>query len=359
MARFPRCSPRRWLPVATCSLVLLLASLGALPAQDSDPSGEPKIVLFQILPTTEEGVQWHEFHWQVVNTHRVRLFADGSEMPGRSQQSDGSIGWNLSMSGTMRMRLKATTTFELVAENQAGGSVSERRVAEVGSPKGPGKPPREPAPETLEMSETSETSEKPSSPTIKVFRVRPATAEPGAEIQLAWDVENAHSIRIFEGDHEIDLRGLENTLSTGGVAGLSTTIDQTTTFRLVAADRYRRTASKTFTVRVGGAAEPGARCVVEGRLEGKWRQEIRERPTGPATPWTVAVYVFAAGSDRPAGHATVDNQGVYRVSDLSAGTSYRLRPDWDSVPREANISCRAGETRQGPRFRITGSPRID
>jgi hypothetical protein len=250
------------------------------------------------------------------------------------------------MSGAMRTRLKTTTTFELVAEGRAGTSASKRIVVEVAFRKKPGKPPEE-------------TPEEPPSPRITSFRVSPAAAAPGGEIGFYWEVENAQSIRLFEGDAEIDLRGLEDSLSTGGVAALRTTIDETTIFRLVASGRDRRTTSKSFTVQVKERAEPAAHCAVRGQLEGKWRQQISEHPTGPATTWTVAIYVFAAGSDQPAGHAVVDSRGIYRVSDLIAGERYRLRPDWDSVPRQANVSCDAGQTRTGPGFRITGGPRLD
>ena len=334
-------------PAVTCSLVLLLASLGAPPAGAAEPDEGPKILRFEVLPTVDEGVQWHELHWQVTGTDRVRLFADGNEMPGRSQQADGSLGWPLSMSGGMRMQLKATTTFVLVAESQSGDSVRARRVAEV-EPRN--RPPKSPG-ESM--------GQDPELPTIRVFRAEPTRVEPGSEIHFAWEVENAHLIRIFEGDHEIDLRGLESTLSTGGAAVLSTTIDETTTFRLEAISRSRRAASKSLTIRVDATAEPEGPCSVEGRLAGDWRQEVREHPTGPKTLWTVAVYLFAADADRPSGHASIDDRGHYRIEGLEAGASYRLRPDWESTPRQATVSCGAGEALRGPTFRITGGPVLD
>lgn len=342
-----RCAHCRLLLPSICCIVLLFVPLGALSAQHDDPSTAPRILLFRVLAAIDEGVQWHEFHWEVANTVRVKLFQDGAELRGRSQQADGSIGWPLSMSGAMRMRLKATATFELVAEGQSGASASKRQVAEVVFRKPPGKKRPQVPPE------------KSSSPRITSFRVSPAAAEPGQEIGFFWEVESAQSVRLYEGDHEIDLRGFEDNLSTGGVAALRTTIDETTTFRLVASDRARRTTSKSFTVQVASNAEPVATCSVRGRLEGRWRQEVKERPTGPASTWTVTIFVYAAGSDRPVGQASVDSRGNYRVTDLVAGRRYRLEPGWDSVPEEVSVSCDAGQTREGPRIRITGRPHID
>ncbi len=364
MANIPQCYRRRLLPVLTCSLVLLAATLEALPAADEEPSTEPRILLFRVLPTVVDGTQVHEFHWEVANTHRVKLFRDGSEMGGRSQQPDGSVGWDLSMSGALRMRLKATATFELVAEDEAGNSVRQSQVAEVGVRKEPGKRPgkepgKRPGKEPGKQPAPPAPPGKLPSPSIQSFRVSPAMAAPGDEIKFYWEVENAQSIRLFEGDHEIDLRGLEDTLSTGGAAAFLTTIDETTTFRLEATDRARRATSKSFLVQVRGSAEPAETCSVRGQLEGKWRQQVRERPTGPESTWTVAIYVFADGSSQPVSHATVDPQGTYRISDLTAGKSYRLRPNWDSVPRQGNVSCSAGQTQEGPRFRITGRPLTD
>lgn len=433
MAESHGADPRRLLWKPSCCLVLLLAFLGAGAVRSDDSSGRPEILLFRVLPTIDDGVHWHEFHWQVANTYRVRLFQDGSELHGRTQLSDGSLGWQMSMSGSMRMRLKVTATFQLVAEDQAGKSVSARQVAEVQAADELNKPPdsqglcaegseatcrsRRAACDVLKGTDGSSTEvcrwdfaesspicskvggiwitpgsrygqrhpgavprgkvgvcitelaniashqgQSPadlSSPTIKSFRVVPATAKPGDEIGFYWEVEDGKSVRLFEGDHAIDLRGLEDALSTGGRAGLSTTIDETTTFRLEALGQNRTVTSASVTVVVEAAAEPAGKCEIRGQLNGKWRQEIREHPTGPASSWTVAVYVYATGSNQPIGNASVDNQGVYRVRDLTGGKRYRLRPNWDSVPREGNVSCSPGQIQRGPGFRITGSPRID
>ncbi len=368
MVRSSGCNSRRLFPVAICCFLLLFSSVDALLAQDDDPGKTPSILLFRVLSTIDEGVQWHEFHWQVANTDRVKLFQDGAEIGGRSQRSDGTIGWPLSMSGGMRMRLKASTTFELIAEGADGSSVSKSQVAEVRATptkppkrppgKSPGTPPGTP-PGKPPGKSPGKPPGKPVSPSITLFRVSPAMAEPGGEIKFFWEVEHAQSIRLFEGDHEIDLRGIEDTLSTGGVAAFLTTIDETTTFRLEASDRTRRATSKSFTVKVEDADEPTAKCSIRGQLRGKWRQEVKEHPTGPASTWTVAVYAYVAGADRPVGQASVDSRGIYRVSDLVAGKSYRLRPNWDSIPRDVNVSCSAGQTREGPGINITGGPLLD
>ena len=84
--------PRRLLRKSFCYLVLLFALLGAGAVQSDDSSGGPEILLFRVLPTIDDGVHWHEFHWEVANTHRVRLFQNGTENPGRTQLSDGSMG---------------------------------------------------------------------------------------------------------------------------------------------------------------------------------------------------------------------------------------------------------------------------
>ncbi len=187
--------PRLPLAVLNCLLALLIASSYIVLAQERDSSAEPQILLFRVLPASIEGEQWHEFHWQVMNTDNVELIKDGTEMPGRTQLSDGRIGWPLSMSGSLRMRLKKLTTFELVATNRTGQS--ERKTFTVKGPFStpPTKPPaQEPEDSTF--------------PRIHSFRVSPATAEPGGSIKFHWQVENEEMIRLFEGHHEIDLRGM-------------------------------------------------------------------------------------------------------------------------------------------------------
>ncbi len=331
-----------WLPIWICCLSLLITPIGALSAQERHDSSEARILQFQVLPTTEDGVQWHTFHWDVANTMKVKLFQDGSEIPGRSQLRDGSVGWPLSMSGALRMRLKAPATFKLVATDRAGHSVSQIQRSEVGN-----RPP------------TTTSPPADATPRILSFRATPTTIERGGSVAFSWEVETAQSIRLFEGDHEVDLRGLERTLSTGGHAVFSTTIDETTTFRLTASDHNRRATSKSITVRVERTAEPVGTCDVHGQLTGRWQQQVQEHPTDPASTWTVAVYAFVDGSDRPAAHASVSSEGTYQFRDLIAGKRYRIKPNWDAVPRQVHISCRAGQTQKGPPFRVTGRPLID
>jgi hypothetical protein len=179
-----------------------------------------------------KGEQWHEFHWEVMNTDRVMLFHDGREMLGRTQLPDGSMGWPLSMSGSLRSKLTKITTYELVAENRAGESVSKKFTVKVAA----SEPPK--APPALR---------------IASFRVSPATIKPGGWIKFYWEVENAESVRLYDDVGEIESREGWDFRENGT---FSTTIKKTTTFRLFAEDRTGRTARKTFTVRVAGSAKP-------------------------------------------------------------------------------------------------------
>jgi hypothetical protein len=281
-----------------------------------------------------KGEQWYEFHWEVVNTNRVKLFKDGREMRGRTQLRDGSIGWPLSMSGSLRSKLTRMTTFELVAENRAGKSASKNFTVKVSAHAPPKEPP---------------------APRIVSFRVSPSTVKEGDWIKFFWVVENAKRIRLYDDVGEIDGRGWD--LRENGA--FSTTIRKTTTFRLLADNRAGRAMRKAFTVRVAKSKEPQGTCSIWGRLKGKWRQRVKERPKGPASMWTVEVFSFVAGSNKPINRASVTNGGVYRFRGLRAGKKYTVRPAWASIPLNGNVSCRAGRTHKGPEFRITGHPLID
>lgn len=334
------------LMVMGACLVLLIGAPNIGLAHDGDSSTEPRILLFRVLPATIEGEQWHELYWEVANTDSVQLIKDGKEIPGRTQLSDGSIGWPLAMSGSLRMKLKKLATFELIAKNRSGQSVRKTFTVEGPFSGSPTKPP-------------AQKPEDSTSPKINSFRVSPATPEPGGSITFYWQVENEETIRLYEGNHEIDLRGMD-ARKMGEVGAFSTTIDETTTFRLEVIGRSRQATSRTFTVQVSESALPAAgTCAIWGQLQGRWRQEIRETPTGPTSTWTVPVNGYAAGSERPVANALVGNSGIYRFEELAAGKDYQVRPSWQSSPRQGTVSCGPGETRQGPTFTISSGPVID
>ncbi|MEN8133176.1 MAG: GUN4 domain-containing protein [Pseudomonadota bacterium] len=206
------------------------------------------------------------------------------------------------------------------------------------------------------ISPTRASGEVPDAPEIVSFRVSPPTVKGGEWVKFYWEVENAESVRLYDDVGEIEQRG-EWDFQENGTS--STTINKTTTFRLLAADRAGRTARKTFTVQVAGSTQPKGICSIKGKLEGRWRQRIRERPQGPSSIWTVDVGIYIAGSDRPFKMASVSNRGIYRFNDLSAGKEYTVRPFWASSPRQGKVSCTPGKTRKGPNFKITGGPLID
>ncbi|MFQ5467010.1 MAG: RICIN domain-containing protein [Kiloniellaceae bacterium] len=246
-----RCHSRRFLWAVTCWAILLVGSSNALLAQTGPQSSAPKILLFRILPTMLDGEQWYEFHWEVMNTDRVRLLKNDREMRGRVQLPDGSIGWPLSMSGSLKSKLTKMATYELVAENRTGRSVSRKFTVKVAGAAPPEAPP---------------------APRIASFQVSPARVKPGGSIKFFWVVENAESVRLYDDVGEIETIEGWNFREDGTV---STTINKTTTFRLWAQNRAGRTVKRSFTVQVASQAAGSAK---PKQLSGVYT--IRQRSNG-------------------------------------------------------------------------------
>lgn len=204
-------------------------------------------------------------------------------------------------------------------------------------------------------------------PKIKKFWITPAVSKPGDQITFHWHVENADSIRLYEdlGDDDlgdIELRGGPR----NGVldSSFSTTLDKTTTFLLVAADRAGRKTGKNFIAQVTGSTKPKETCTISGKLTGKWRQEIREREYGPLSTWTVRVYIYDGNSELAFAVASVKTtpvtyNGTYSFEKLEAGKDYTIKPEWTSTPSQGIASCSAGKTKKGPSFLITGKPHYE
>ena len=125
-----------------CLLVVALSS-NSLLAQTEPSSSAPRITSFRVVPVMVSGERWYAFHWDVVNADRVRLFQDGKEMRGRIQLPDGSVGWPPSMPGALQLELKATTTYELVAEHRAGPPARRTFTVNVARLPSPTRPPAE------------------------------------------------------------------------------------------------------------------------------------------------------------------------------------------------------------------------
>jgi hypothetical protein len=136
---------------------------------------DPRIAFFRVVPTVLDGERWYEFHWEVLDADRVRLFSDKKEMGARIQLPDGSIGWPSSMSGSMRTKLTRPTTFTLLAEAGPGVRVTESVEIEVAD--------AAPAP-----------APRSSGPKIDSFRVEPARVRPGQFVAFFWEVQGATSV---------------------------------------------------------------------------------------------------------------------------------------------------------------------
>lgn len=96
-------------------------------------------------------------------------------------------------------------------------------------------------------------SRTPAVPRIVNFRVSPPTIRPGGEVRFFWKVENAARIRLYEDGRETDLRSPDSDLQVMD-GWFSTTLKDTTTYRLVAENLAGKTMQKTFVVHVARPA---------------------------------------------------------------------------------------------------------
>jgi len=228
--------PRMLVCALSCCTLIFVGFAGQVLAQNGARSDAPRIMVFSAVPTIVDGEQWFAFYWEVVNAKRVRLFEGDNEIRGRIQLADGSIGWPLSMSGSMRTKLTRMTTYELVAEDRKGQSVSKEFTVKV---------------------ELPVAVEPPRAPRIVSFRVSPARVRPGEFVKFYWDVENADSVKLFDDIGELDFRGEMESRVDGWY---SQSINKTTTFRLLAKGRDGRTVQDTFVVRIAEPAVGQSTC---------------------------------------------------------------------------------------------------
>ncbi|MBL4673872.1 MAG: hypothetical protein JKX81_16550 [Arenicella sp.] len=324
--------------VAICVLPLLLMPYLAL-AHDTT---EPKILMFKIIPEMVKGEMWYQYYWEVVDADHVKLYKDGKEVLSRESYSSGEdVGWSSSMSN-LRTKLNKSVTYRLYAENESGENTSKEFMVDI-------------------KRSFSEVSKKPQkkklSPKILSFRVTPTMPNPGDFVQFHWDVENADIVRLYDDLGEIDLR-TKHQRDRVNNSWFSSTINETTQFRLEAYNVASKKVIKTFTVQVDKPIEPAKTCSISGRLTGKWRQEVREKLSGPLSTWIVPVYIYTENSSQAFAKARVSNNGTYYFPDLKAGQTYKIRPTWASTPEQAKILCSANPS-EGAVFSITGKPLID
>lgn len=306
-------------------LVALLAALWG-----SAALAKPTIDFFRVVSVEIGGEQWYEFHWKVEGASRVRLFEDSRELESRIQLPDGSFGWPPSMNGSYRTKPSRSHRYQLVAEDARGASVTRRASVSV--------------------------AERRPDPVIKSFRVSPDRVRPGDFVKFFWEVENARNIRLFDDKGEVPQRGGWDLVERGTS---SISVSRTTTYRLIASAPGRRSVEREFTVRVA-APETAGRCTVRGKLSGKWRQWIQQRPNGPREQWTVDVLMFRSGERSAFAHARVRDDGTYVFENIPAGGSYVISTSWGSRPgRRSFASCQRGRTVGGGNFIIVGGPLID
>jgi len=236
------------------SKIIILAVLTSLSllafqeafSQSSEDKTLPRIVLFEINQTTtiEDGVQleWNEFSWKTEATGRVRLYKDGYEKKGRSQLSNGEIGWPLWQEGYLKMRQGKAASFKLVAENKFGmvsktlETMDEKKKSKSGKRKSKG-------------------SKSPSLPKILSFSVRHKTNNSENMFSFFWQTEGAENVQLFDHFGEVTSgTRLSNgkygwPLDTNGEQ--STSLNETETYKLVATSKLG-SVSKDFTVIVNG-----------------------------------------------------------------------------------------------------------
>lgn len=187
------------------------------------------------------------------------------------------------------------------------------------------------------------------------FVANTSNVQKGSSVILSWRTANANTVMLGRS-------GVNNFQKVQASGSRSVSPDKTTTYVLMVGKSTKGpTAMKSKTLQIAVSTPPTGTCSIEGKLEGKWRQRIKERPQAPSSIWTVAVGIYIVGSNRPFPFegASISDQGIYRFKDLSAGKEYMVRPDWASSPRKGYVSCAPGKIHKGPKFKITGGPLID
>ena len=194
----------------------------------------------------------------------------------------------------------------------------------------------------------------PASPAkIISFVTSTKTVKRGSPVTLSWRTENAGSVML-------GTFGKNDLLKVRASGSQSVSPDKTTTYILMVGQSAKGpTTMISKKLQIAVSTPPNGTCSIEGKLYGGFRQPVQEKYKGPTTMWTVDIGIYFAGSNSPIKGASVSDRGIYRFNDLSAGETYTVRPSWDSTPREKNVSCEPGKTSTGPKFTITGRPRID
>lgn len=308
----------------------------------ADETTKPNILSFKLIPMMVKGKLWYQYHWEITNADRVRLFKNGKEAPTRDDYRTGTdIGWPSSMS-SLRTRPSRTTTYRLFAENNAGENTSKEYVVDI----------------KKAASKRSKTPKKKNlSAKIVSFKITPLKPSPGDFVKFHWDVKDANTVRLYDDIGEIDLK-IKHRRSKVSNSWFSSTINETTTFRLEAYNVASSKVIKTFTVEVDTQDDAPHTCTLSGQLSGKWRQQIRERFSGPSSAWTVPIYIYAKNSNNAFAKADVNDNGRYHFSGLVAGQRYKVKPGWTSMPLEAYVFCRENQLKDLI-FNITGHPRVD
>ena len=175
----------------------------------------------------------------------------------------------------------------------------------------------------------------------------------GSAVNLSWHTTNANTVML-------GTYGTNDFQKVAASGSLSVSPLKSTTYVLMVGQSTKGPSAMTSKkLQVGVSLPTNETCVIEGKLEGKWRQQIQMNPQGPTSTWTVDLGIYIVGSDKPLKGAFVSERGIYRFTDLSTGEKYTVRPSWESAPRQGNVSCTDGITQRGPTFKITGSPLID
>ncbi len=107
----------------------------------------------------------------------------------------------------------------------------------------------------------TDVSTEPKTPEIISFRASPVSVEAGKEVALFWEVKDAKTVRIYEGNNELEGR-IE--LPDGAFGwplkmpgAFSVMLPKTTTYRLVAESSQGRSIVKTLTIGVRGTQLQG------------------------------------------------------------------------------------------------------
>lgn len=185
------------------------------------------------------------------------------------------------------------------------------------------------------------------------FVANTSQVQKGSSVILSWNTKNANTVRLGR----YGTSDFQNVQASGSQ---TVSPDKTTIYVLMAGGSTKEpTAAKSKTLQITVSTPQTGTCSIEGELEGKWRQRVKERPQDSGSIWTVVVGTYIAGSDRIFEGASVSDSGIYRFKDLSAGKEYTIRPVWASSPTEGTVLCTAGKIHKGAKFKITGGPLID